>query len=697
MFKEDYKMKNIKRISIVILTIAFMLNASPTLSIEECQPKYPDYVEMYIGKDKFENFNRKMFYFNLRVNKYFLRPVHIVWATVMPKYCMDKISNITNNIEYPIRLISTLTQRDFQAVKTETIRFLTNTTLGIGGMFDVAQKILKIEPVEENMEQALAKCKMKSGSYLCLPFISSTTPRNVVGRLLDTAFNPTTYVGTPLIALVKLAITVNRTYYSQPIIKMVESNYADPYDISRKFYGLENYIKCANLDRINHISQWLKTSKLAKKEEEKVADKSDFNKLELLDVQNVLKGNADKTEIILNPLNKTKKLNLIPDIELSNFYPQSPTIDSLRTALFRTEGVDKSIWAEFSVWNRCFYNRLKTSSVNLFQGREDYKYKFLLQKTPKSPVVVIYPSIGEGIMSTHSASIAKLFYDSGYSVVILGSHFQWEFVKSMPENYFPGLPHKDVEYVKLLTDKILQSLQAKYKCEFVRKTTIGTSFGGLMTLFVGQKEFNPNSEDKNQYIAICPPIELIYAMKQIDDNTSDWQKYSNNLKNQTALTSAKLIQILQHKDEIQGDITSLPFSDEESKLIIGFVLHQKLSDIIFTIENTPKTKMSGIYSAINNMNYCDYVKKYLLSEKYKTIDELREITSLHYISSYLKNADNYKIYHSMDDYLTSTEQLIKLKQYSGTKTTLFNHGSHLGFLYRKEFLQQLQNNISEGL
>ena len=35
----------------------------------------------------------------------------------------------------------------------------------------------------------------------------------------------------------------------QPLFKMVESNYADPYDITRKLYGIQNYIQCENLDR----------------------------------------------------------------------------------------------------------------------------------------------------------------------------------------------------------------------------------------------------------------------------------------------------------------------------------------------------------------------------------------------------------------------------------------------------------------
>ena len=60
---------------------------------------YPDFGYEYLGKDKFEGFNRKMFAFNQGLNKYAIRPIHIVWASVMPQYGMDRIKNATKNIE----------------------------------------------------------------------------------------------------------------------------------------------------------------------------------------------------------------------------------------------------------------------------------------------------------------------------------------------------------------------------------------------------------------------------------------------------------------------------------------------------------------------------------------------------------------------------------------------------------------------
>lgn len=69
---------------------------------------YPDYADMYFGTDKYENYNRKMFNFNMGLNKYVIRPVHIIWASILPQYAKDRIYGVSNDIEYPIRLISCL-------------------------------------------------------------------------------------------------------------------------------------------------------------------------------------------------------------------------------------------------------------------------------------------------------------------------------------------------------------------------------------------------------------------------------------------------------------------------------------------------------------------------------------------------------------------------------------------------------------
>lgn len=629
--------------------------------------KYPDYACEFVGSDTCENFNRKMFIFNTKLNKYVIRPINIAWASVMPQYGIDRVQNFYTNLKYPIRLTSCLLQKDFKASGTETVRFLTNTTLGVVGLYDPALTRFKIEPCQEDIGQALAYYNVKKGPYLVLPVIPPGTTRDVAGELLDCPLDPSTYVMGPISLISTSVSLVNETTSMQPLLKALESDYADPYQITKQLTGIEQYIKNANLDRKEVLA-------------EKTAS------------QNVFKISNVSDNYTMNP-------NIKPDIKLNNYNPQGPLVDSMRTMFFDNQNLNDSIWSEMSVWNKTFKKQIKTSSVNVDFMHPNYKYRYILQKNKTAPVAIIYPSIGEGIMSDESVIQAKMLYDEGYSVVIEGSTFQWEFVKSMPNNYKPGLPSSDAYYSRILTSMILNQLQGKYACKFNKKILVGNSFGALTALFVAAQE-NDTSLGKNtlgisNYIAINPPIEIFYALKKLDKFSQEWKNDPSDIKLRAAITAQKVVQVsqkLSDKKNLNRE-ESLPLTNDEAKLAIGFTMKQKLSDVIFTIENAPTSKKSDIYDSINNMSFYDYAQKYLINNQDKSVEQLSYDSSLYSLTNFLQKNKNYKIYHSLDDCFVNSDQLSWLKKQTGNKSVFFSNGSHLGFLYRKEFLDEFKKDI----
>ena len=685
-----------KKTIIFTISLLCLFNTVTAEELIKQQSKYPDYAYMYLGSDRFEKINRKIFNFNLGLNKYAIRPVHILWSSIMPEYGIDRIQSAYRNIEYPKRIIISLIQKDFKTSGTETVRFLTNTTIGLGGLYDPAKSLFHIEPSTEDMEQALTKCKCCSGPYIVLPVINGTTTRGIAGKILDTSLNPTSYVGTPVLAMVKAGLTVNRTSYMQPLIKMIESTYVDPYEIARKMYGLDNFIKCENLDRKEILEKGFQTLEpdLPPDVNPELVKLPDLKaSADDLTVQDIVRNSKNLDDILVKSYNNDNS-TLLADRVIFDYNPQNPVVDSMRTALFDLPDIDDSIWNELSIWNRSFSKKIKTSSVNVTPDKENYKFRYIMQNNKNAPLAIIYPSIGEGIQSHHALVMAKLFYDEGYSVVIQGSHFQWEFVKSMPDNYHPGVPTQDIKYLKNVTAKIIDKLETKYDCKFSQKTVMGTSLGAMATLFLADNEYKNNTLGITKYISVCPPIDLLYAMEQFDRNGEEWSKNPNNLKNRVAETASKIVQLANIKDEKKDfQIGTLPFTEAEGKLITGFVMHQKLSDLIFTLEKIPKNKATNIYETINNMNYRDYMEKYILSENY-SFDKLSGDTSILSLANFLKNSNNYKIYHSIDDYIVNKKQLKQLKLYSGKKTVLMSNGAHLGFMYTPEFLEDLRKEIA---
>ncbi len=699
--------KKIFTFFIIITQICFNVYAFAQTS-SSTTLKNPDYVQEFIGKDKYENLNRKIFKFNSKLNKYAIRPIHILWASIIPQYGIDRFQGIYQNALYPRKLVSSLIQKDFKTAGNETIRFITNSTIGVGGMFDPANKYLKIEPKNTNMEQALSKYNVKSGPYLVCPILSASSPRALIGKALDTALDPTSYLGIPFMAFAKIGLTINNTGIYQPFSIFMESAYADPYDINRKFYAIENYIKNSPIITKNVEGTILETNdsedffldlneEFIDKDTDNficlnciAADESIFNELR---TQCFVEFNPDDYQI--EETHPIKTCNIKADINLENYNAQGPVVDALRTIYFDLPGIDKSVWSELSIWNRSFAKRLKTDSVEITPNKKNYKFRYIMQKNKNAPLVIIYPSIGESIMSHHSIVLAKLFYEKGYSAIIQPSHFQWESIKSMPDNHFPGIPTKDIYFLQSATNNIIKKLEEKYNCNFDKKTVIGTSFGAMMTLYLGDLEQKNPTILASKYIAINPPIELIYAMEQFDKNAEEWIQNPNEIKEQIAATASKVLELMENKKSNFQSSNTLPFDEEEAKLITSFVMHQKLSDLILTIESLRTNKTHAeIYKMINNMNYKDYTEKYLLSEEYKNIEDLNKTTSLQAISNYLETNDNYLIYHSIDDYIVTQEQLSQLKNYCGNKLKLLSNGSHLGFLYRQEFIDELRKNIT---
>jgi len=640
------------------ITLSFCLAKNAIAMEGTTVDKYPDYAIEYTGIDKWENFNRKMFFLCIKANKYIILPLSKVWASIMPAKGMEKIDNVYTNIKYPVRLVGCLCQKDFESSKTETQRFLVNSTWGILGINDKALTELKIKPRNEDIEQALAYHDVKAGPYAVIPLIGYGNVRDIAGSLLDTPLDPTEYFMGPLATVSSNVSKINKYTRMQPLYKISEL-YPDPYQVSKQLSGMDRYIKNNNLDR---------------KDYEEENDN-------LIKVQNI-------------------NSNLSADIQLNNYNSQGSLVDAMRTILFDNQPTGESKWSDLSAWNKTFVKQIKTNYVKIDPTLPKYKFRYIMQKDKNAPLAVIYPSIGEGVMSAESVIQAKMLYDEGYSVVIQGSAFQWEFVKSMPKIYKPGLPNQDAYYLRITTAEIINKLQSKYECQFSKKILVGTSFGGLTGIFAAAQEEHDKALGNrtigfSNYIFICPPIQCFYALQQIDKYSQAWKNNPTDIKLRMAQASQKVMEATQkaaaqESTEQDKETVKLPLSQDDAEIAIGYVLKQKLSDVVFTIEQAPTIKKSNIYDTINNMSYYDYAQKYLIKPQNKTIDKLDYESSLYSISDYLRNNKQYKIYHSLDDCFVNQTQLAWLKHQTGHKSIFFSNGSHLGFLYRKEFLNEFK-------
>lgn len=187
--------------------------------------------------DPLEPMNRVFFHFNDKLYSWVFKPVAKGYRFIAPKPVRECVDRAFINIKYPIRGVNNLLQGRFSGAGIETARFVVNTTVGVGGLFDPASRWkLKAHPAD--FDQTLALYRIPTGCYLNLPVLGPSSPRGVVGFGGDMLLNPIFYLETewwvsPAIATGHI---VNTTSLHMEEYDSLRNGTLDPYVALRSAY-----------------------------------------------------------------------------------------------------------------------------------------------------------------------------------------------------------------------------------------------------------------------------------------------------------------------------------------------------------------------------------------------------------------------------------------------------------------------------
>jgi len=173
------------------LTLAGLLVLVP--AVTGCASTLPDGSP---NPDPLEAVNRKVFWFNDKVDFFVLEPLAHCWDKIAPKSAQSSINNFFVNLRWPISFVSNLLQGKLRAAGTETARFVINSTAGVLGLFDPATR-WGIEERHEDLGEAFGKWGIPSGPYLVVPLFGPSTPRDGVGSIAEIPLSPTYYAQEP--------------------------------------------------------------------------------------------------------------------------------------------------------------------------------------------------------------------------------------------------------------------------------------------------------------------------------------------------------------------------------------------------------------------------------------------------------------------------------------------------------------------
>jgi phospholipid-binding lipoprotein MlaA len=139
--------------------------------------------------DPWEGMNRRIHSFNDVLDRYALRPAAVAYRDHVPKPVQTGVGNFFTNLGYPTTVVNQFLQGKFKQGGQDTLRLLINTTLGWGGIFDVASGA-RLPMHDEDSGQTLGRWGVPPGPYLVLPFLGPATVRDAPARIADDFTRP---------------------------------------------------------------------------------------------------------------------------------------------------------------------------------------------------------------------------------------------------------------------------------------------------------------------------------------------------------------------------------------------------------------------------------------------------------------------------------------------------------------------------
>jgi phospholipid-binding lipoprotein MlaA len=193
--------------------------------------------------DPWEGFNRSMYRFNYYFDKYLFLPVVSGYDYITPVFVQERISGFYSNLGEVKNLTNSLFQLKGTESATTLGRFVTNSTLGLGGLFDPATKF-GLERHDEDFGKTLGYWGADSGPYLVLPIFGPSSLRDASGLAVDsgikygiyTALDPFGSTGNSFAISSGITVLEAIDLRNQQSFRYYESGYPFEYNMVRFFY-----------------------------------------------------------------------------------------------------------------------------------------------------------------------------------------------------------------------------------------------------------------------------------------------------------------------------------------------------------------------------------------------------------------------------------------------------------------------------
>jgi phospholipid-binding lipoprotein MlaA len=144
--------------------------------------------------DPYETENRRMHAFNVSIDRAVLRPTAKGYRGIVPDDVETAVGNFATNVSTPVTIVNSILQGNGKEASQDFYRMVINTTIGLGGLIDVATDMNMPARSDADFGETLYTWGVAEGPYLELPLLGPATTRDATGRAVDLFTNPLGYI-----------------------------------------------------------------------------------------------------------------------------------------------------------------------------------------------------------------------------------------------------------------------------------------------------------------------------------------------------------------------------------------------------------------------------------------------------------------------------------------------------------------------
>ena len=192
--------------------------------------------------DPYEGANRKIYNFNDSIDRAVMQPIARGYVNVAPKPVRSGVTNFFDNASYLNVIANDLLQGKGGQFLSDTGRFLINSTIGLGGIFDPAKE-MGLRAHDEDLGQTFGVWGAGEGAYLNIPLAGPSSFRDAPGFITRTLLNPLTYLN-PIVNLpLGVVSAVNSRANLLEATNIRDQAALDPYTFVREAYRQQRVFK----------------------------------------------------------------------------------------------------------------------------------------------------------------------------------------------------------------------------------------------------------------------------------------------------------------------------------------------------------------------------------------------------------------------------------------------------------------------